>query len=175
MQVGIPKERPSLLSSVWKKLELKVENWKFKWKNASGNNKRETLPLVLTVRKLLLALTSRSSRCFAQVWLLFVALPLNLLATAHFQLTSTTGWRQFGQKLPLGSLWRAAFGESAFGGIWKSSSYPSYWLRGRGGAICSIQGEIDTLPAKISGEDTKLLQVTMIRQNTGVFVQNTLK
>ena len=109
-------------------------------KDASGNNKGETLPLVLTVRKLLLALTSRSSRCFAQVWLLFVALPLNLLATAHFQLTSTTGWKQFGQKLPLGSLWRAAFGGSAFGGIWKSSSYPSYWLRGRGALFVAYRG-----------------------------------
>ena len=121
--------------------KIGIKSWKTENSNktdASGNPKGETLPLVLTVRKLLLALTSRSSRCFAQVWLLFVALPLNLLATAHFQLTSPTGWKQFGQKLPLGSLWRAAFGESAFGGIWKSSPHPSYWLRGRGGATCSI-------------------------------------
>ena len=146
-------------------------------KDASRNNRQETPHLVLTVRRLLLALTSRSSRCFAQVWLLFVALPLNLLATAHFQLTSTTGWKQFGQKLPLGSLWRAAFGESAFGGIWKSSSYPSYWLRGRGALfVASYKVKLTPgLPRYHRWEDTKLLQVTMIRQNTGVFVQNTLK
>ena len=73
------------------------------------------------------------------------------------------------KKLPLGSLWRAAFGESAFGGIWKSSSNPSYWLRGRGALFVAYTRWNWHLACQdITGEDTKLLQVTMIRQNKGL-------